>query len=481
MVYTARKQPPNTAGNGGTYNEPGASKLLAFAGAVVLSAFAGYSALHGSSGQPVMPPATDVTDTTNRLLVKYRDTVGAAAVVETAERLGATAEAEISQLRIKAFRAPDSQRESIKQALAADPNVEYVEYDQPRYLLAGPPNDPLWPQQLGFKHVGLESVWDKTEGSGGVTIAIIDTGVLKSHFDLSDKMLPGRDFVNNDDDPADDHGHGTATSLTAAAVGNNTAGTAGVCWHCKILPIKAFNASGASSGLATANAIRYAADSDARIINMSFGTLVRLQAEQDAVAYAVSKGKLAIASAGNNGVDWPVYPAQYPGVLSVAATNDTDDNLADYSSFGKTVGIAAPGKVMAPDYPTTSSYKEWKGTSFSGPTVAGAASLLLTAFPKASNAQIIEALTKSAVTCCGGKIGGGRLDVPQALTYLEKLMTNPTPTPKRSDLNNDGKVNISDLSKLLSSWGKSNVQADINNSGKVDVTDLSMLLSDWTG
>lgn len=465
---------------------------------VLVVAVAGYAAIFRSSGQPVTrsDPYGLGVDFHNRLIVKYRDAVGAAAVADAAERLGASQALEISQLRVKVFNTPEGQRERIHQVLATDPSVEYVEYEQLYRLASTAPDDPEWSSQAGFKYIGLDTLWESYTGDKTIKIGVVDSGLKMAHPDFAGKVLPGRDFVNNDNDPFDDNGHGTATAMTAAALGGNKIGTAGVCWKCSVLPVKVMSGSGFGISTAIANGIRYAADNGAAVINMSIGTGGQTQLEKDAVTYAASKGALLVASAGNNNSESLNYPAAYPEVLSVAATEEASDKRAYYSSFGNTVDIAAPGTVIAADHPDANQYKAWMGTSFSTPTVAGFAGLLLSAFPEATNAEIIEAMTKTAVACCDNKINGGRLNPQSAFDFLKTKYPNPiatppptptptptpnpNPTPKTGDLNNDGKVNITDLSILLSDWGKPDVQADLNNSGKVDIADLSILLSNWT-
>ena len=148
-----------------------------------------------------------------------------------------------------------------------------VEPDYPVQALDTFPNDPSFASQYALTAIHAPQGWDISTGSSSVTIAILDSGVDLNHLDLAGKILQGYDFVNNDNVPFDDYGHGTHVAGIAAALGNNGLGIAGVSWGARILPVKILDASGNGSYSNVATGIIWATDQGAQIINMSLGGL----------------------------------------------------------------------------------------------------------------------------------------------------------------------------------------------------------------
>lgn len=448
--------------------------VLAVAGLVALQlSRAATDQTADGPAQPVTRSAKAVA--AEQILVRYKSSVGAFAVRDRYAGLPVTEKKELRQLRIKVLKVPAAERDAVLEQLRQDPDVEFAEPDIVMSGAATTPNDPEYASQWNLKKVKADVAWDKTKGSASMKVAVIDSGINASHPDLAGKVLAGRDFVNTDDNPADDHGHGSAVSSVIAANTDNGTGMAGGCWNCKIVPIKVLGADNNGTGADIIEGMQYAADSGARIINMSIAGPGEYAPQQAAMDYIQSKGLLVVAAAGNLANDVRQRPATYDYSLAVAATMP-DDTLTNYSSFGVHVDIAAPGEAKGADH-NGSGYKSWNGTSFAAPLVASIAALLWSQYPDASQAQIREALTKTTDTCCDGKITGGRVNAAKAMDYLATL-----PPPDPADLNQDGKVNITDLSTFLSNWGKigTGLMADINKNGKVDITDLSILLSNWT-
>ncbi|MCU7723313.1 S8 family serine peptidase [Actinoplanes sp. KI2] len=264
------------------------------------------------------------------------------------------------------------------------------------------PDDPGYARQWGITRTHVNDAWSTVRGSSGVTIAIVDTGVNRLP-DLAPRMLTGHDFVNDDDDPADDNGHGTMAAGVAAATGNNKTGVAGVCWSCKILPVKVLNAKGDGGYDTIAEGIRYAADQGAAIISLSLGGSEKSQILSDAVSYADQKGSLVVAAAGNAGSPLPHYPAAIPSVLSVGGV-DQQDHRYSWSNYGSWVNVTAPGCNLAQRRDGVTD--EYCGTSSATPFVAGVAGLLASTDPAPTAAQIRVALT------------GGRLDALRSLAAL---------------------------------------------------------------
>ena len=290
------------------------------------------------------------------------------------------------------------------EALAGDPGVAYVE-KTPIAKIMLTPDDPFQSQQWGNRVVGAPAAWDVTTGSADVTVAVLDTGV-NPVSELAGRVLPGYDFINDDADPADDHGHGTAAASVIAATGDNGAGFAGLCWTCRILPVKVMDAKGAGGHGDIARGITYAVDHGADVINLSLGGPESSQILADAVAYAAARGVVVVASAGNDGVDTPNYPAAYPSAIAVAGSTETDAR-ADWSNHGPSwVDVAAPGTNAAQS--KDGSYVWFSGTSSAGPVVAGVAALARSADPASTAAQVRAAIEATADPV--GYVAKGRVD-----------------------------------------------------------------------
>ena len=283
-------------------------------------------------------------------------------------------------------------------ALAANPAVVYAEPNHIRTAMRVPA-DPVITQQWALRNIHAYEAWDITTG-GDVTIALLDTGVSPSHPDLRDKLLNGYDFYNNDADPSDDEGHGTYTAGVAAASTDNGVGIAGICWGCNILPVKVLGSRGQGDDATIAQGIRWAVDQGVRIISMSLGGPDDTQVMRDAVQYAHDRNVLIIAASGNGQADGnkPNYPAAYPTVLAVSATN-SNDGVTGFSTTGSFVDIAAPGVGLWStiwNQREGDSYGVENGTSASCPHVAGAAALALTLRPDLSADQLAEILEAAA-------------------------------------------------------------------------------------
>ena len=289
-------------------------------------------------------------------------------------------------------------------------------------------NDPLASQQYSLNQMSVPTAWATSRGDG-VLIAVIDTGVDFSHPDLAGKIAGrGHDFINNDDDATDDHGHGTHVSGIAAGATNNNQGIAGVGFNARVLPVKVLGSNGSGDNVAVANGIRWATDQGVRVINMSLGSTAPTAAVQSAVDYAWSRGVVVVCAAGNAGSAAPQYPAAYPNCISVSAT-DAADRLASFSSFGDTVDVAAPG-VQILSTVRGGRYESWSGTSMATPNVAGVVALLWAAHPAWSNAQIRAALENNADNIGQATyFGHGRVNAARALGSAPGPTLTPAPTP----------------------------------------------------
>lgn len=336
---------------------------------------------------------------------------------------------EIPQLRVEVVKSKEALMPVKLRALRQSP---YVVSAEPNYLATAQetlPNDPELGRQWGLRVIDAATGWDLETGASDVVIAVVDTGVDFRHPDLSDKLVAGWDFVNGDDTPQDDNGHGTHVAGIAAASTNNGVGVAGMAWGARIMPIKVLDASGSGTYADVAAGIVYAADHGAQVINLSLGGIAPSMALEEAVNYAHDRGAVVVAAAGNRGSAGVIYPARYPNAIAVAAV-DPGLNPASFSSYGPEVDIAAPG-VGIHSTLLGGGYGEMSGTSMAVPYVAGAAALLESLDRSGLPEQVRTAL-ENAASDLGGQgrddvFGGGLLRVGAAIAYARA--TEPTTTP----------------------------------------------------
>lgn len=333
-------------------------------------------------------PTPSSADELGELAVDVKDDVDAAGVAALAEDAGVTllSNSKWSDAHDKIFRVVGASAEA-RRKLLADPRVEIVEPMHKRFV-SFVPNDPHYAQQWHLPRVGSERAWDYSCGRG-VTVAVIDTGVAcydKGPFSVGTDLNGGRcvggyDFVNDRPEAADDHGHGTHVAGTVAQATHNGKGVAGLAHCARLMPIKVLSGEGWGSDADVASGIRFAADEGAQVINLSLGGPSPSKVLASAVKYALGKGVVIVAAAGNSHFDVG-YPAAYPGVLAVSAS-DAHDQIAWFSSRGPEVAIAAPGVDVTQQTVCDGGanhceiFGEWSGTSMASPHVAGAAALLV--------------------------------------------------------------------------------------------------------
>ena len=269
----------------------------------------------------------------------------------------------------------------------------------------GFPNDPKFKYQWHLNQINTPAAWKRNQGEG-VIVAVIDTGVSYANYkkgrkvfravpDLAQtEIVPGYDFVNNRKLALDDHGHGTHVAGTIAQSTNNGIGVAGVAFKAKIMPLKVLSARGFGNVADIAEAVRFAANNGAKVINMSLGGPRPSKILADAVTYAHKKGVLVVCAAGNEGSNKVGFPAGYPEAFAVAATQ-FDRKTTFYSNYGKEIAIAAPGGNTRVDQnndgmpdgvlqntikigkPAENDYLLFMGTSMAAPHVAGVAALVV--------------------------------------------------------------------------------------------------------
>ncbi len=332
-----------------------------------------------------------------------------------------------------------SDAERLASQLTADPAVAFAEPNYVRHLMRTP-NDPIVEQQWALNNIQAYQAWDITTG-GEIVIAVLDTGVDGGHPDLQGKVLPGFNAFTNDGNSNDDQGHGTAVAGLIAANTDNSTGIAGICWSCKILPVKVLSARGSGNDASVSRGIRWAADNGARVINMSLGGSEESQTLREAVYYALGRGVLVIAASGNERQEGNAinYPAGYPEVVAVGATGNTDI-VTGFSNTGDHVDITAPGVGMWTLLPS-GQYGVPNGTSFSSPYVAGVAGLVLSLrgdLGFADAACVLEASTDDkGAPGKDQEYGWGRLNALKAVqlaqSYTGCPLNQPAPAQPQPD------------------------------------------------
>jgi thermitase len=329
--------------------------------------------------------------------------------------------------------SPSSDPQETLAALAADPAIEYAELDAIGYG-AAVPDDTLFNLQWGLHNTGqsagepdadidMPEAWELTAGITSTVIAIVDTGVDLDHPDLTGKIVPGYDFVNGDDTPQDDHGHGTHVSGIAAATRDNGTGIAGVCPQCRLMPLKALNDANWGYYSWWVSAIEYAVDHGASVINMSLGGTESSQTLHDAVLYAYSADVPIVAAMMNDGASTVYYPAVLTETIAVGATNRYDDRWSS-SNYGDHIDLVAPG-VSVWSTVWDDAYASWSGTSMATPHVTGVIGLMESIHPEYSVERVRSILRETADDQVGPPnedkkgwdryFGAGRLNGAQAL------------------------------------------------------------------
>ncbi|MDN7241643.1 S8 family serine peptidase [Planococcus sp. N028] len=302
-----------------------------------------------------------------------------------------------------------------------------IDFVQPNYEVERTytPIDSGYQKQWHLKKIQMPKAWDITKGSSKITVAVIDGGVQTNHPDLKGKIVsPYNAVTGGTAIPSDMHGTHVAGTIAASI---NKTGVVGVAPNIKLMPINVFYGLSADS-YDVADAIIYAADNGANVINMSIGSYYYSYVEDLATAYAKDKGVTIIASAGNDDTSKNSYPAALASVIAVSAT-DSKDRITNFSNYGYNIDIAAPGVDI---YATTtgSSYRYLSGTSMAAPVVSGVAALILSKNPLLSPDQVENILAKSSVDL-GSEgwdyfYGYGRVDALQALKKTPAPITDIT-------------------------------------------------------
>jgi Subtilase family len=427
-------------------------------------AFLPAAAVSSASERPSTKTQPRFRAVPGELIVGFGDRVSARGQRRALTKAVASTKQRFGRIDAALVTVPRGELAATMARLRADPRVGYVERNF-RIQAAdhgGTPNDPSFHQQWGLDNFGqmvsgfpgtadadidAQEAWQVTTGSAGVVVGILDTGLDLTHPDLAANVWlnPGEncagcrtdgvdndgngyvddwrgwDFVNNDNNPTDDNGHGSHVAGIIGAVGNNGVGVAGVNWDVELMPLKFLNANGSGTTADAIEALLYATANGADLTNNSWASAPFSQAMLDAIRQADAAGSLFVAAAGNDSLDrdtYTDYPASYdaPNIIVTAAT-DSNDAKAWFSAYGaRTVDLGAPGADVYSTW-RLGTYNFASGTSMATPHVAGAAALAKAAFPGASDVGLKALLLRTTdpnASLAGRTTTGGRLNANSA-------------------------------------------------------------------
>ena len=439
----------------------------------------------------------------NEVLVKFHRSASAGNVAQAKQDEDVDSDEEVGGIGVRLFHSRSKDVATLISRLSARPDVDYVEPNYVIYADTTVPNDPSFSSLWALRNTGqviggvagtpgadisATSAWDISTGSRANVVAVVDTGIDYNHLDLSPNVWSaptsftvtigsnnitclvgshGFNALNNTCDPLDDNNHGSHTSGTIGAAGNNGVGVAGVNWTASIMGVKFLNAAGSGSTAGAINSIEFTiqakqifgADANVRVLSNSWGGGGFSQALLDEINRANANNMLFVAAAGNNGSNNDIsafYPASYnaPNVVAVAAT-DNRDQLASFSNFGATtVDLGAPGvNVLSTTIGNT--YSFFSGTSMATPHVSGAAALVLSVCPLDTAALKSNLLNNvDPIGSLSGKtVTGGRLNVNKALLACS--------TPPTGDFS----VSASPTSQSVAQGASTNYDVTVTPSG----------------
>lgn len=410
---------------------------------VMTSPHAEYAQIHTNS-----PASTNAPRYVNRVVVKYKSGASQSAIRSFHQRFALSSVRDVSALGMGVLGLPTGlTAEAAVGKLQGNPAVDFVEPDyifslprRPvrasaaaapvrRLSAIGLADSSLLSEQWGMSKIGMPAIWPVNGGSARVVVAVIDTGVDPRHPDLQAALVPGTSVLAGSTGPDDDHGHGTHVAGVIAANASDGRGVSGIAPNCKIMPVKVLNGDGKGDTGDIVTGLLWAVNNGAKVVNMSLGGTGGSRALMAAIQYAQSKDVLVVAAMGNEGANSQEYPAGYPGVMAVGAT-DSQDKLADFSNFGSWISVAAPGAEIMSTLPTRPVHvvrtegKEMNhdfmdGTSMAAPFVAGLAALVRSTSPGLTAAQVKQRIERTSDDLgqrgFDEKFGWGRINATRAL------------------------------------------------------------------
>jgi thermitase len=375
--------------------------------------------------------------------------------------------------------------QNIEQLIRVYENTFLFEYVEPNYIGTGggkkasfqtSQDDTYFSRQYGLYNDGtfslspamddadidMELAWEIEQGDPSIIVAVLDAGLRMGHPEFAGRIwnnslemndgtdgddngfiddIEGWDFANDDNDPTDDLGHGTNVTGIIGANANNNLGYAGVDWNCKLMVCKILDQNGSGLYSWWTDAIYYAVDNGAKVINMSVGGSGFSNSMQEAVDYAYNGGVTIVACMMNENNQVSYYPAKYQNTIAVGATDASDIRAAPFfwssesgSNYGAHIDVVAPGNyIYGLSYSSNTNYNSyWGGTSQATPLVTGLSALLLSQDPGRTPDDIRAILRDTAEDQVGDTLedvegfdvyyGYGRVNAHQAL--LESVLSN---------------------------------------------------------
>jgi subtilisin family serine protease len=369
------------------------------------------------------------------VLVRFETHTTAGAENAVLARASARRLSTIGRLGVTVAAVPAGREKAALQKLGASSLVAYAERDGRVRADDVTTNDPyLNTSSWQIAQPKFPAAWSMTTGSSSTIVAVLDSGVDSGHEDFG-MFVTGHNFVDGGSNTTDDNGHGTAVAGIIAAQGNNGKGVAGVCWRCRIMPVKVLGADNTGTWGDVADGVIWATDHGAKVINMSLGLPTGSRSIADAVRYAEKRNVVVVASSGNENSSAPDYPAAYAGVISVGAVDETGTRYSVSngnipggnwgSNYGPWVAVDAPGCANS-TWPANSAhpsgqYTYFCGTSAAAPFVSGLAGLALSYVPSASATETVEAVESAAHQTSDSNSAHGLIDAPGALRAVAAM------------------------------------------------------------
>lgn len=345
-------------------------KVLSTAFFVLVTLFA---LVPASTAQEAVPAQTDFVD--DELLVKFIPGTPASEIAAAHQAAGGVVVRRVVALDVQVVKVSAGQAVQRLPLYQRNPNVQYAELN----IIYQVADDPFYPSQWSLHNTGqlggtadadidAPEAWATGATGSGVKIAVVDTGIKKTHPEIGAAKVIAEIDYSTDGTVDDLHGHGTHVGSTAAGISSNGLGIHAIAPAAQLLNAKVLNSAGSGTCDSVANGITWAADNGAHVINLSLGGGA-CTTEENAVNYAWNLGVVLACAAGNNGNSGLFYPAAYPNCISVGAT-DRNDQKASFSNFGSTVDVGAPGVAIAAAIPGSSA--EVTTSDFGLLTVTGA-------------------------------------------------------------------------------------------------------------
>lgn len=289
--------------------------------------------------------------------------------------------------------------------------VEYVELDGTGQASFTTPNDPNFPEQWHHYNTALTGgsvradidtpdAWDLTRGSTNVIVAVVDTGINAGLPEFEGRLVAGYDFIDDDPDPEDGTGHGTAVAAIIGANADNSNAIAGIDWFCKLMPLKVVTPEDTFLNSWLADAIDFATDHGAKVINLSLATFSEdNETVTRALTNAIARGVIVVGVTSNEGMEAIPFPGSLPELITVGAT-DSADRRADFSDYGPQIDLVAPGVAVC-TLDLGGEVQFPSGTSASAPMVSGVAALIASIKPGVTQEQM------RLLLCAGADDGVG--------------------------------------------------------------------------